>query len=191
MEDNTTTNTTCDGNPEPTWAKIEIMGHDTFYGRVRSSPCLSGVRVDVLPPGESDGEKKETYPRDFAQEAIFSITPLPEEECRTLAANEFYDESPLDRSEQKRLVKNRIKRDAAESVLKEAGLEVFKHDVVEELGAKLAENVVELSAHADELDGDAAAHLREIADDNRRRLQRFAGVRANRLLQEAVGDDGD
>jgi len=68
------------------FAIVEVMGHQTYAGRV-SEQTIGGcalVRVDVAPQGERPG-----YTKLLGQGAIFAITPCSEDVARTVAEQSY------------------------------------------------------------------------------------------------------
>lgn len=84
--------------PEVVWAKIEIMGHRTHYGRVTEVERFGTkmMRVDVPLPAEKvvdgEGQPEERFATFYyGGGSLFSFTPMTEEAARAWAKRQFDD----------------------------------------------------------------------------------------------------
>lgn len=92
------------------WGKLEIMGHETYYGRILELDH-GRIEIDIIPTGGEPGD--ELHTKKFGPSAIFGIEPLAREECYTLAGRDHYEASPLDYAEQQALVEGSYDLDEA------------------------------------------------------------------------------
>lgn len=74
------------GEPEITWARVEIMGHRCHYGRTSEVQRFGAtmLRIDVPVAGAVPllGETEQFQSVFYGGASIFSFTPMTEEACR-------------------------------------------------------------------------------------------------------------
>lgn len=137
---------------EKQWAKIEIMGHETYFGWIEQSPWLSsGIRAHILPPGDEEGKDPE-WVKDWGESSIFGITPLSEERARTLSRRSGYSGHVLKRREEGYLARERIQLQEAKKMVEEDGHAVVQEEALTTLGDELVEKMRTLNLLVDRLD---------------------------------------
>lgn len=81
------------------WAKVQLFGHRTLYGKVQQAPIGDLILINVF---ESTDEEKPVHSEMVGPKAIYSIVPVEKQICIGMARQQR--EVPISEYQIKRLL---------------------------------------------------------------------------------------